>query len=158
VHHVAISNYENSPGTFNDHFIWIAEKIMQSIRHKDTEDISENKNPTYYLSKISHKKQRKQIQWPESMSELYRPSDHCLSEKLVPTFADRGCHVVSVMDPYSHNLDFLDWSRYFFFQEAPQLYSWGWEDHVPDLLLFRKSGSTGNRTQTSGSVARNSDH
>jgi hypothetical protein len=29
---------------------------------------------------------------------------------------------------------------------------------VPDLLLLRKSGSAGNRTRTSGSVARNSDH
>jgi hypothetical protein len=28
----------------------------------------------------------------------------------------------------------------------------------PDPLLFRKSGSAGNRTGTSGSVARNSDH
>jgi hypothetical protein len=31
-------------------------------------------------------------------------------------------------------------------------------DPVPDLLLLRKSGSAGNRTRTSGSVARNSDH
>jgi hypothetical protein len=31
-------------------------------------------------------------------------------------------------------------------------------DPVPDPLLFRKSGSAGNRAQTSGSVARNSDH
>jgi hypothetical protein len=29
---------------------------------------------------------------------------------------------------------------------------------VPDPLLLRKSGSAGNRTQTSGSAARNSDH
>jgi hypothetical protein len=31
-------------------------------------------------------------------------------------------------------------------------------EFVPDPVLFRKSGSAGNRTQTSGSVARNSDH
>jgi hypothetical protein len=31
-------------------------------------------------------------------------------------------------------------------------------DRVPDPLLLRKSGSVGNRTLTSGSVARNSDH
>jgi hypothetical protein len=31
-------------------------------------------------------------------------------------------------------------------------------DAVPDPLLLRKSGSTGNRTRTSESVARNSDH
>jgi hypothetical protein len=49
-----VSNYENSPDTFNDHFLSIAEKIMQSIRHSGTEDTSENKNQTYYLSKISH--------------------------------------------------------------------------------------------------------
>jgi hypothetical protein len=38
-------------------------------------------------------------------------------------FADRGCHVVSVTDPYSRILGFLDRSLYFFFQVAPQLYS-----------------------------------
>jgi hypothetical protein len=31
-------------------------------------------------------------------------------------------------------------------------------DPVPHPLLLRKSGSAGNRTRTSGSVARNSDH
>jgi hypothetical protein len=34
-----------------------------------------------------------------SMDELYRPSDRRLSAKWLPTFADRGCHVVSVTDP-----------------------------------------------------------
>jgi hypothetical protein len=28
-------------------------------------------------------------------------------------FADRGCHVVSVTDPYDHIIGFLDRSRYF---------------------------------------------
>jgi hypothetical protein len=45
--------------------------------------------------------------WPESASELYRPSDRHLWAKLVPTFADRGCHVVSVTDPYGRILGFL---------------------------------------------------
>jgi hypothetical protein len=63
--------------------------------------------------------------WPESASELYRPSDSRLSAKLVPTFANRGCHVVSVTDPYGRVLGFLDRSRYFFFLVAPQLYSRG---------------------------------
>jgi hypothetical protein len=45
--------------------------------------------------------------------------------QLVPTFADGGCRVVSVIDPYDRILGFLDWSRYFFFQVAPQLYSRG---------------------------------
>jgi CBS-domain-containing membrane protein len=46
--------------------------------------------------------------WPESASELYRPSDSRLLAKLVPTFADRRCHVVSVTDPYGRILGFLD--------------------------------------------------
>jgi hypothetical protein len=77
--------------------------------------------------------------WPESTSELYRPSVRHLWVKLMPTFADR-CYMVSVTDPYNHNLAFLDWSHYFFFQVASQLYSWGRVDPVPDPLLLRKSG------------------
>jgi hypothetical protein len=34
----------------------------------------------------------------EPASELYQPIDRRLSMKLVPTFADRGCRVVSVTD------------------------------------------------------------
>jgi hypothetical protein len=60
---------------------------------------------SYYYYYAEYKKQTKQTQWPESASELYRPSDRLLSAKLAPTF-----------------------------------------------------GSAGNRTRTSGSVARNSDH
>jgi hypothetical protein len=48
-----VSNYENSPDTFNDHFLSIAEQIIQSIRHSDTEYTNDNKNPMHYLSKIS---------------------------------------------------------------------------------------------------------
>jgi hypothetical protein len=89
-----------------------------------------------------------------------RPNYTCrrLSSKLKPTFADRECRVVTATDPYGRNLDFLDRSRYFFFQVAPQLYSWGWVDPVPDPLLLRKCGSAGNRTRTSGSATRDSDH
>jgi CBS-domain-containing membrane protein len=63
--------------------------------------------------------------WPESANKLYQPRDPRLSANLVPTFADRECHVVSVMDPYGRILGFLDRSHYFFFQVAPQLYSRG---------------------------------
>jgi hypothetical protein len=66
------------------------------------------------------------------MSKLYRPSHRRLSAKLVPTFADRVCRVVSTMDPYDRNL-------------------------VPDPLLLKNSGSTGNQTRTSRSVVRNFD-
>jgi hypothetical protein len=44
--------------------------------------------------------------WPESASELFRPSDRRLSAKFVPNFADRGCHVISVTDPYGRILGF----------------------------------------------------
>jgi hypothetical protein len=62
-------------------------------------------------------------------SELYQPSDRRLLAKLVPTFADRGCYVVSVTDPYGRILDFLDRIHYFFFQAAPHFYSRGRVDH-----------------------------
>jgi hypothetical protein len=45
--------------------------------------------------------------WRESSSEICRPSDRRLSEKLVPTFADRGCRVVSVTNSYGRILGFL---------------------------------------------------
>jgi hypothetical protein len=66
--------------------------------------------------------------------------------------------VVSATNPHGRIPGFLDQSRYFSFQIVPQLYSWGWVDPVPDPLLLRKSGSARNRTQTSGSVARSSNH
>jgi hypothetical protein len=96
--------------------------------------------------------------WPESASELYRPSYRRLSSKFVPIFPDRERHVVSVTNPHGHIFVFLDWSRYFLFRVAPQLYSRGWVDPVPEPLLLRKSGSAGNRPLSSGSVAKNSDH
>jgi hypothetical protein len=52
----------------------------------------------------------KQTPWSESASELYR----CFSAKWLPTFADKGCHVVSVTDPYGRILGFLDRSRCLF--------------------------------------------
>jgi hypothetical protein len=48
-----------------------------------------------------------------------------LSTKLVLTFMDRRCRVVSATDPYGLILGLLDRSRYFFFQVAPHLYSRG---------------------------------
>jgi hypothetical protein len=64
---------------------------------------------------------------------------------MVPTFADRGCCVVSVTDLFSRILGFLDRSRYF--QVAPQLYLRGWVDPVPDPPLLRESGSAENSTR-----------
>jgi hypothetical protein len=56
---------------------------------------------------------KKKTPWSESASEPYRPSDLRLSAKWLPTFADRGCYMVSVTDPYGRILGFLDRSRYF---------------------------------------------
>jgi hypothetical protein len=52
--------------------------------------------------------------------------------------------VVSLTDPYGRILGFLDRSHYIFFQVAPQLYSRGLVDPVPEPELLRKSDSTGN--------------
>jgi hypothetical protein len=43
-----------------------------------------------YLNYISESLIASKTPWPESASELYRPSGHRLSAKLVPTLADRG--------------------------------------------------------------------
>jgi hypothetical protein len=44
----------------------------------------------------------------QSASGPYLSSDRRLSTKLVPTFADRGCHVVRAANPHGRNFDFLD--------------------------------------------------
>jgi hypothetical protein len=46
------------------------------------------------------KLKKKKTPWSESARELYRPGDRRLSAKWLATFADRGCHVISVTDPY----------------------------------------------------------
>jgi hypothetical protein len=53
----------------------------------------------------------------------------------MPIFADRLCQVISVTDPYGHNLGILDRSHYFFFQVVPHLHSEGSVVPVPDSLL-----------------------
>jgi hypothetical protein len=63
---------------------------------------------------------RKKTPWTEPVSELYRPSNRRLSAKLVPTFANGGCRMVSPTDKHDRILGFLNRSCYFFFQVAPQ--------------------------------------
>jgi hypothetical protein len=76
--------------------------------------------------------------------------------KLVPTFGDKGYHVVSVTDPYSRILGFIGRSRYFFFQVAPQLYSHEAE-WTPFQTHYFSENITGNTIHLR-CVARNSDH
>jgi hypothetical protein len=61
-------------------------------------------------------------------------------------FADRGCHVVSVTEPYGRILSFLDSCTH----EAE------WTPFQTHYFSF--SGSAGYRTRPPGSVAKNSDH
>jgi hypothetical protein len=61
--------------------------------------------------------------WYEYASDLYRLSDRPFLSKLVPTFEERGCHMVSLKDIYGSIIGFLDQSHYISFQVAPQLYS-----------------------------------
>jgi hypothetical protein len=58
-------------------------------------------------SLISWRNSLKITPWPSSASELYRASDCRLSAKLVPTFEDTRCLVVSATDPHGRILDFL---------------------------------------------------
>jgi hypothetical protein len=67
-------------------------------------------------------------------------------------FAHKGCHVVSVTDPYGRIHDFLDRSRYF---SIKQLLSCTHEaEWTPFQTHYFFFGSAGNRTLVSGSVAR----
>jgi hypothetical protein len=63
---------------------------------------------------LLNKKKQKKTLWSESASELYRQSDRRLLANLLPPFADRRCHVISVAGPYGRILGFLDRSRFFF--------------------------------------------
>jgi hypothetical protein len=56
-----------------------------------------------YFSKNSEFLKDIETSW---RAKLYRPSEGRLSVKLVPTFGDRVCRVVSATDPYSRILDF----------------------------------------------------
>jgi hypothetical protein len=81
-----------------------------------------------------------------------------LSAKLVPTLAERGVsrsQCGGSLRPYSR---FSRQKQLLFYQVAPLLYSRGWVESVPDPIFLRKSGSAGNWTRTSGSVARPLDH
>jgi hypothetical protein len=66
--------------------------------------------------------------------------------------------VVSATDPPGRILGFLDRSRYYFFQVAPQLSSRVLVDPVPDPLLLKKKDALGIVPGSYESVTRYSDH
>jgi hypothetical protein len=67
---------------------------------------------------ICHKTKPNSVAWVrERTTPTVRPP---LVGEVSVKFADRGCHVVSVTDPYIRILGSVDRSRYFFFQVTPQ--------------------------------------
>jgi hypothetical protein len=65
--------------------------------------------------------------------------------------------VISVTDPYGRIVGFLDRSRYFSIKLLLSCtHEAEWTPFQTHYVFF--SGSVGNRTQASGSVAKNSDH
>jgi hypothetical protein len=74
-----------------------------------------------------------------------------------PIFADRGCQVFSVTDPYGSIVGFLDRRRYFFKQLFNRTLNAEWtpfQTHYFSENLIAPEIEP----RTSGSVARNSDH
>jgi hypothetical protein len=51
--------------------------------------------------------------WPYFTIQLYRPSDHRLSAKLVLTFADRGCRLIGAANPHGRIRGSLERSHSF---------------------------------------------
>jgi hypothetical protein len=65
-------------------------------------------NGNSFNQNIHRLNEKTKLPRPESSTEVNRPSDLRLSAKLVTTFADRGCHVVGLTDPYGRILGLLD--------------------------------------------------
>jgi hypothetical protein len=97
--------------------------------------------------------------WPESASQLYRLRDRRLSAISVSTFSDRGVSC----SPHSKSLHpYSQISRLQLLIFLPSSFPIALTRLSGPLsrppVLLRKSGSAWNRTRTSGSVARNSEH
>jgi hypothetical protein len=74
----------------------IRQHTKMHILHRITHHTKQNSTQNYLLT------------YSVALVELYRTSARRFSAKLVPTSADRGCHVVSVTDPYGRILGCLD--------------------------------------------------
>jgi hypothetical protein len=72
--------------------------------HEDRAEKTQSCRSDLHSGRNSDRAKKKKTPWSESSSELYRQSDRRLSAKWLPTFADKGCHVVSVTDPYGRIL------------------------------------------------------
>jgi hypothetical protein len=91
----------SSPKEYN---LW-PRQCVQQTNAKDTSVSLKATIETHCMCVcLDNEQTNKLTPWPESASELHRPSDCRMSANLVPSFADRGCHVVSVTDPYGRIL------------------------------------------------------
>jgi hypothetical protein len=75
------------------------------------------------------------------------PTDRRLSAKLVPTFADRGCHMVSVTDPYGRILGFLYRSCTYFYNVFSFKWPPLWFSGQRSWLQIQRSGIDSRRYQ-----------
>jgi hypothetical protein len=91
-------------------------RTLQTTVCQTRAKITHNRRKLYFMWTEHCKTYIIKTPWPESASELYRPSNRHLSAKLAPTFADRGYHVVSVTDLYGSILGFLDRAANFSFK------------------------------------------
>jgi hypothetical protein len=87
--------------------------VTNIVRKIPRQSAPPKKTGLAHFPRIALHLSKEKTPWSESASELYQPSDRLLSAKWLPTFADRGCHVDSVTDPYGRFRGFLDRSRYF---------------------------------------------
>jgi exonuclease III len=93
---------------------------LQEIKWKGSHKIKKDKYSLYYSCSQQNAEQlgtgfmvkRETINSVALVhKQTMRPSGRRLSAKLVLTFADRGCCVVSAMDPHGRILGFLDRER-----------------------------------------------
>jgi hypothetical protein len=84
------------------------------------------------------------------MSELYWPSDRRLSVKVLPTFVDRGCYVVSTAYPLWLYSRISRPEPLLFLSSSSSSCAHGAEWTPFQTHHLEKSGSAANQTQTSG--------
>jgi hypothetical protein len=134
--YIIFSNFLSLPSCYVQTFFWTLPSHISSLLSLTVDDIVP----------CPCRKQNKQ---PNSVA--FNPQANYTEPPLVGEISCQilqieGCRVVSTVDPPWSLISFSRPEPLLFFQVAPHLCSRGWVDPVPDPLLCRKSGSTGNRT------------
>jgi hypothetical protein len=92
-------------------FLWTQCNLSYWQRHKETVQYTQDRwvcricPSSGILSNYKTQKQTNSVVWVRRQT-IPTERDHRLSAKLVPTFVDTGCHVVSMTDPYGRILGF----------------------------------------------------